>query len=129
MRIIMGKVHHNRVESIRRDRPAERTRRTAPPKVSHAGKKRSSGNGVFFLLGAAFLATFLIGLHEGMTAHLAAATQKAAALSAQMSYPQGGQAVAAREMNKLQTIFARSKTASTSSTASQSKNKTGTAGK
>lgn len=129
MRIIMGKVHHNRAESIRRERPTGRPRRTAPPKMGHAGKKRPSGKGVFFLLGAAFLATFLIGLHEGMTTHLAAATQKAAALSAQMSYPQGGQVVAAREMNKLQAIFARSRTVSTASTARQPKNKTSSTGK
>lgn len=120
----MGKVHHDRAENIRRERTtAQRTYRSAPPKTSHTGKKRSSGKGVFILLGAAFLATFLIGLHEGMAAHLAAATQKAAVLSAQMSYPQGGQVVAVREMNKLQTIFARAKNVSAVSAVSQPEKK------
>lgn len=124
MRIIMGKVHHDRAENTRRERTtAQRTYRSAPSKVSHTVKKRSSGKGVFILLGAAFLATFLIGLHEGMVAHLAAATQKAAVLSAQMSYPQGGQVVAAREMNKLQTIFAHAKSVSAVSAVSQPEKK------
>lgn len=125
----MGKVHHNRAENTRRETTTfQRTYRSTLPKASHAGKKRSSGKGVFILLGAAFLATFLIGLHEGMTAHLAAATQKAAALSAQMSYPQGGQVVAAREMNKLQALFSRAKNASAVSSAGKPE-KTAGAGK
>lgn len=123
MRIIMGKVHRDRTENITRRQSQPRRPARPAARNSHAASRSSSGKGkgkgIFILLGAAFLATFLIGLHEGMATHLAAASHKAAVLSAQMSYPQGGKTVAAREMQKLQGIFAQpSETTSIASAAS-----------
>lgn len=79
--------------------------RPTPSKPASHTKKQRSGKGAFILLGVAFAATIVTGLREGTAAQLGQTTRKAAVLSAQLTYPQGGQSVAAREMQKLQTLF------------------------
>lgn len=88
-------------------RPRGRTkhpagRRRASPAASG---KSAPGGAVFALLGIAFAATAAAGLHLG-AGEAQQAALKAAALSAQLSYPQGGQTVAARELQKLRAWFA-----------------------
>ncbi len=79
--------------------PREPTKRPAPREG-----KRIGSSWVFILLIAAFVATLVSGLHEGAEG-LQNTVKKTATLSAQMTYPQGGQTVAAREMDKLHTLF------------------------
>ncbi|MFT9076166.1 hypothetical protein [Ethanoligenens sp.] len=121
MRIIMGKVHQDRAVHPRQVTVPGRAHRAIPAKPAQHSKKQRSGNAVFVLLGAAFIATIAAGVHEGMIARLSGTTQKAAVLSAQMSYPHGGQTVAAREMNKLQGIFTGTAQQKSQSAASESK--------
>lgn len=146
MRIIMGRVHQGpppprpQQEALARPRPPEAASsfivtpavRRSPatrhaPAAHHALPRRAApagkqggkrGSVVFVLLALAFVATGAIGLHLGGDA-VGKTTVKAAALSAQMSFPQGGQAVAARELAKLRAWFGR---LNNQSTASQSEN-------
>lgn len=152
----MGKVHKDQDARAKRERVPDRARstaftrpapaRTVPersactrPAASRPAqtvkpaqhvKKQRSGNGVFILLGVAFAATVITGVHEGAAASLGQTARKAAVLSAQLTYPQGGRSVAAREMQKLQTLFSGSTLKQpASSTASRAAGKSVASGK
>lgn len=98
-----------------RTAPKHAAPRRRPPQP---GGKHTPAAAVFALLAAAFAATAFAGLHLGADT-VPKTALKAAVLSAQLSYPQGGQTVAAREWQKLRAWFAASGgTAQTASAAS-----------